>query len=62
MWFENDVSGLPIGNIFKGEAVEEARPLKMETTGTPKTSVLNLLTPRNNSESGKIQVRESNIV
>ena len=35
-WFENDVSGLPIGNIFKGEAVEEARPLKVEKQVVPK--------------------------
>ena len=50
-----DVSGLPIGAIFKGQAVqEEARPLKMEPIGSSETSVYNHLMLRNNPEDGRI--------
>jgi hypothetical protein len=34
-----DVSGKPIGPIFKGKAVQEDWPLKMGTIGYPETSV-----------------------
>ena len=41
-WFETDVSGLPIGSIFKGG------------TDSLTTPVSNNLTPRNNPEDGRI--------
>jgi hypothetical protein len=40
-WFQTDVSGLPIGSIFKG-------------TESPTTPVSNNLTLRNNAEDGRI--------
>jgi hypothetical protein len=44
-WFRTDVSGLPIGPIFKDcLAVEDG------TEGSPETSVINQPTPRNNPE------------
>jgi hypothetical protein len=49
--FEPDVSGLPIGPIFKGPAVrEEPWPLKMGPIGSPETSSSNRFTPRNNPQ------------
>jgi hypothetical protein len=44
VWFETDVSGIPIGSI-----------LKMEPTGSSETSVSNYLTPRDNPEDEIIQ-------
>jgi hypothetical protein len=45
---ETDVSGLPIGPIFKG------RLLKIGPIGSPETSVSNHITQRNNPEDGVI--------
>jgi hypothetical protein len=55
--FKTDLSGLSIGTIYKGQAVQEgeALPLKMEHVCAFETSVLNQLTPRNNPEDGRIQ-------
>ena len=50
-WFGTDVSALPVGPTFSGRGC----PLKMGPTGSPKTSVSNDLTPRNNPEGGRIQ-------
>ena len=63
-WFETDVSGLPIGPIFNAQAVQDpwhftALRLKMAPAGSPKTSVSNHLTPRNNPEYGRIQTWRS---
>ena len=55
-WFETVVSELPICPSFKGQKVQETWPSKIEPTGSPKTSVLNQLTPPNNPEDGRIQV------
>ena len=38
-WFETDVSGLPIGPIFKGQAVRTVSTSKMGPIGSPETSV-----------------------
>ena len=57
-----DVSGLPIGPIFKGRLgrfVLETWLLKMETIGSPATSVLNQLTLRNNPEDKRTQFNRS---
>jgi hypothetical protein len=54
-WFETDVSGLPIGPIFKGQAVKEAWPSKTRPIDSPETSVSNNLTPRNNQQNGITQ-------
>ena len=44
-----DVSGLPIGCIFKGQALQEnSWPLNTGPTSRPETSVSNYLTLRNN--------------
>ena len=48
---KTDVSGLPIGPIFKGQAVQVVRPLNVKHTGGPETSVLNHLKPRNNPKT-----------
>ena len=62
-WFKADVSGLPIGPIFKGHAVqEEAWPLMMRTIGRLETSVLNRFTPRNNSEDGRIDFNSGGVL
>ena len=54
MWFETDVSGLPIGPSFNGQDVSwTSCPLKMEPIGNPETSASNHLTPRNNPEDRK---------
>ena len=45
-WFETDVSGPPIGSIFKGHAVQEAWPEILASTA---------LTPYNNPYDGGIQ-------
>jgi hypothetical protein len=37
--------------ILKGQSVQ---PLKMKPLGSPKTSVLNHLNPRNNPKNGRI--------
>jgi hypothetical protein len=41
-WFKTDVSGLPMGPIFKGQTVQEEAwtvwPLKMGPIGSPETS------------------------
>jgi hypothetical protein len=50
-WFDIDVSGLPIGPIFKGHCT---RPLKMRCTRSPETSVQNHRMPRNNPQDGRI--------
>jgi hypothetical protein len=57
-WFSTDVSGPTVCPIFKGKLSEilKACPLKMGPIGGPETSVLNHLTPRNNSEDGPTQV------
>jgi hypothetical protein len=55
-WFETDVLGLPIGSIFKIQAVHV---LKTRSTGSPETSVLNHLTQRNNPEDGRIHFNRS---
>jgi hypothetical protein len=59
MWFETDVSGLPICPILKGQGVQEeawaAWPMKMGSLGCPATSVSNDLMPRSNTEDGRIQ-------
>ena len=49
-WFETDVSGLPVGPIFKGSSSlrRTAWPLKMGKTRNTETSVSNHITPRNN--------------
>jgi hypothetical protein len=47
-----DVSRLPIGPIFKGQAAQEAWQLMTGPTGHPETSVLNRLTPRKIPEDG----------
>ena len=51
-WCKTDVSVLPTGPIFKGQAV---LLLKMGPIGSPETSVLNQLTPCNNPEDGRIR-------
>jgi hypothetical protein len=50
VWFETDVSGLRNGPIFMGQDC----PLNVGPIGSSKTSVLNPLTPRYNSEGGRI--------
>jgi hypothetical protein len=59
-WFEIDVSGLPLGPIFKGEAVQEGEKNltlgNMESVCSSETSVLNHVTPRKNPEDGRIQM------
>jgi hypothetical protein len=40
-WLDTDVSGKPIGPIFKGQAFQEELPLKMGPIGCPETSVTN---------------------
>ena len=52
-WFTTDVSGPPIGPIFKGQASCTASPLTTGPTCSPETSVLNNLTPRNYLEKLK---------
>ena len=60
-WFETDVSGRRIGilrqSVFLGQLDprRSAWPFKMRPTGTPETSALNQLTPRNNPEDERIQ-------
>ena len=54
--FKTDVSGLPIGPIFKSLRWI-AWPLKMGPIGSLETSVFNQRTPRNNPEDRRIQVR-----
>jgi hypothetical protein len=51
--FNTDVSELHTGSVFK----ETALSLKMVHTGSPETSVLNHLAPRNVPEDGRIQAR-----
>jgi hypothetical protein len=53
--FETDVSGITVSRIFKSQAVQEARPLKMRPTAL-ESSISNHLTPRNNPEDGRIQL------
>ena len=53
--FRTDVSGLPIGPNFKGQAVQEASPLKTGRIGSPETSFVNQPTIPNNPEDGRIQ-------
>jgi hypothetical protein len=53
-WCKNDVSGLPIGPIFKDKSVQEALPLTAGPIGSPETSVLNHISPRSNPEDGRI--------
>ena len=56
MWIESDVSGLPIGPIFKGQTKKKAGDLKLSSWRTcPEMSVSNHPTPRNNPEDGRIQ-------
>ena len=52
-WLRTDISGLPIGAIFKGQG-RIAWPLIMGQIGLPETSLWNHLKPRNNSEGGRI--------
>ena len=54
-WFETDVSGLPIGPNFKGQACI----LEMGPMFSPETSISNPLTPRNNPEDGRIRFYRS---
>jgi hypothetical protein len=55
-WFKIDVSGLPIGLISKDQTVQEIFTWKMRLIGSPETSVLYQLTPRNNPENRRIQL------
>jgi hypothetical protein len=48
--FETDVSGLPIGSIFKGQAVRV------------EVSVSNHITSRNNPEDGRLQFKSGGSV
>jgi hypothetical protein len=52
-WLNTDISGLPIGQIFKGSV---SWPLKVEQIRSPETSVLNQPTLRNIPEDNRIQV------
>jgi hypothetical protein len=60
-WFKTDVSGLPIGHIFKVQTVNHkpssctAWPLKKRPISSPETSVSNHPTACNNPEHGRIQ-------
>jgi hypothetical protein len=61
MWFETDVSGLRTCPIFEGQAFKEERKRTLireggidTWLGGPKTSVSIYLTPRKNSEDGRI--------
>ena len=47
-WFETDASGLPVGPIFKGQAVQGAKHLGQ----------LDHHTLRNNTEDGRIQTEQ----
>ena len=54
---ETDVSGQTIGPLFKNQDVQEETDVsviysmvKMRRIGSPETSVLNHITPRNNTE------------
>ena len=58
-WFFTDVSGLPIGPIFKGEDVQ-ACPLTMGPVRTPETSVRNQPTLCNIPEYDRITILQSN--
>jgi hypothetical protein len=59
-WFSTDLSGLPIGTIFKGQDVQEgASLLKMGPIIIPKTSVLNKPALRKIPEDGRIKVNLS---
>jgi hypothetical protein len=57
--FETDVSGLPVGPIFKGEIISSL-PIQMYCArsmgpiDSPATSVSNHLPPRNNPADGRI--------
>jgi hypothetical protein len=54
-WLKTDVSGLPIGHIFKDQvSCWTAWSLNTGPVCSPETSVLNHLTPRNNQENGII--------
>jgi hypothetical protein len=52
--FTINVSGLPIGFVFKCQFFQHLR-LKMEEIGSPETSVLNKLELRSNPEDERIQ-------
>jgi hypothetical protein len=55
-WLDTDVSGLPIGPIFKRQASSStARPFKMEPIRSPETSVSNHLKLPTNPENGTIR-------
>jgi hypothetical protein len=45
-----------VGPIFKGQAVQEARPLKMGLRGSPETSACEHRESRNKPEDGRIQI------
>ena len=51
-WFKTAVSGLHNYIIFMGQASWTPWPLKMGQIGSPETSVLHQLKPRNNPEEG----------
>jgi hypothetical protein len=57
-WFEIDVSGLPIGPIFKDEVQEESGKKlllgQFKPIGGFETLVSNRLAPRNKPEDGRI--------
>jgi hypothetical protein len=54
-WFETDVSGLPIGHIFKDQAAASctAWPLNMGEISSPETLNAKRLRQRNNQQDGK---------
>jgi hypothetical protein len=57
-WFETDVSGLPIGSIFKGEdalLLGHLDPWRWDPTGSSETSVSNHIAQRKNPEDWRIQ-------